>query len=205
MDAPAGLTFVVTGPNGYEKAVTYGEFSPATGTYTISGLEPGTYTVTEESASAYAPGYELSVLVNGESGSSAEVSVEIRTANTVAFDNHYERIPGNDDPTIIRPNPVDPVDPPAPVEPGIPDVPPYIPPHVPSVEDDEPIEIDEPEVPLGEVPGEDLEELPDDEVPLADVPKTGDPLMALLAVLGASGAGVTGLALRGKREEEDED
>ena len=60
---------------------------------------------------------------------------------------------------------------------------------------DPPVEIEEPEEPI---------EIEEPEVPLADVPKTGDPLMALLAVLGASGAGLTGLTLRKGKDEDEE-
>lgn len=39
----AGWDFVVTGPNGYRKTVR----TPSTGKYVLTGLKPGTYTVTE--------------------------------------------------------------------------------------------------------------------------------------------------------------
>ena len=61
--------------------------------------------------------------------------------------------------------------------------------------------IDDPDVPLAELPDEDnLTEIADQDVPLADVPKTGDSSMIwnVLAVL--SGTGLVLLALDKKRK-----
>ena len=48
-----------------------------------------------------------------------------------------------------------------------------------------------------------LEELPEDDVPLAEVPKTGDASILWFALSALSGAGLVGLNLTKKREDEE--
>jgi len=112
--------------------------------------------------------------------------------------------------------PVDPSEPPVnpsepPVEPTDPPAPPY-PPYLPPVgpqfpPTDEVEEEEEHPVDPQDDPGEVID-IPDDEVPLTDipdeeVPKTGDPTLVWAAALVASGVGLTGLAIRRKKEDEE--
>ena len=65
------------------------------------------------------------------------------------------------------------------------------------VEDDDD---DTDNIPEEDVP---LEELPEDDVPLAEVPKTGDASVIWFALSALSGAGLMGLNLTKKREDEE--
>lgn len=82
---------------------------------------------------------------------------------------------------------------------------PVDPPVEPPVDPEEPIEIEEPEVPLGPAP--DLPEEPveifDEDVPLADVPKTGDSMMLYVVSAIISALGLVFLALTGKKKIEE--
>ena len=53
----SGLSFHITGPNGYDETVTYDKFTD--GAYTISDLFAGTYTVEETNADSLIPNYTL--------------------------------------------------------------------------------------------------------------------------------------------------
>ena len=84
-----------------------------------------------------------------------------------------------------------------------PPVDPQDPPQDPPVE-----EIDDPEVPLDELPDEDvpksdLTEILEEEVPLANVPMTGDCSLLFIGMSILSGTGLAGLALTKKREDEE--
>ena len=84
-------------------------------------------------------------------------------------------------------------------------------------DDDDVTEIGDDDVPQSEFPGDDdddddtdipeddvpLEELPEDDVPLAEVPKTGDASILWFALSALSGAGLVGLNLTKKREDEE--
>ncbi len=80
---------------------------------------------------------------------------------------------------------------------------------------DPPIDIPDDDVPLAPEPGTDpvdppLVDIEDEEVPLADipdedVPRTGDPSVIYAALCGASGLGLLGLNLFGKRKDEEEE
>ena len=71
----------------------------------------------------------------------------------------------------------------------------------PETEPTEPVvEIPDEEVPLDREPEV---EIPDEDVPLADVPKTGDMSVILAILAAASGAGMAGLNLRKKEEDEE--
>ena len=82
---------------------------------------------------------------------------------------------------------------------------PVDPPVEPPVDPEEPIEIEEPEVPLGPAP--DLPEEPveifDEDVPLADVPKTGDNMALYYVSAIISALGLVFLALTGKKKIEE--
>ena len=85
--------------------------------------------------------------------------------------------------------------------------PPVDPQNPPVNPQDPPVEeIDDPEVPLEELPEEavpmdDLTEILDEEVPLANVPMTGDCSLLFIGMSILSGTGLAGLALTKKREE----
>ena len=84
-------------------------------------------------------------------------------------------------------------------------------------DDDDDTEIGDDDVPQSEFPGDDddddtdnipeddvpLEELPEDDVPLAEVPKTGDASILWFVLSALSGAGLVGLNLTKKREDEE--
>ena len=65
-EIPATASFTVTGPEGFEKKLTYNKFTD--GEYTLEDLVPGTYTVKEDEASAALDSFELAVSYpeNGE-------------------------------------------------------------------------------------------------------------------------------------------
>ena len=63
-------------------------------------------------------------------------------------------------------------------------------------------DIPDPDVPLADLPTEDLF---DEEVPLADLPMTGDTLFLWFAALSISGAGLMILAVSGKRRKRDKE
>jgi uncharacterized surface anchored protein len=79
---PAGTTFTITGPNGFSKTVTYGEF--AGGSYMLSNLVPGNYTVTEDSGTAQVANYTLTV-----SGDGSTAAVTAGGTGTVTITNNY--------------------------------------------------------------------------------------------------------------------
>lgn len=182
-------TFKVTGPNEYNETVT---ITGAGASDPLENLEPGDYTVTEEDAAI--AGYNWTVSVNGNSGSTITVSVEGGAdAAVVTFTNSYER-------------PTTPPD-----EPDEPETPPYNPPPrrptppEEEVPEEEPplaetpeVEVPEEDVPLAEMPPE--EEIPEEEVPLADIPKTGDTdgsLWAALLAFSMAGVALIARKLRG--------
>jgi pilin isopeptide linkage protein len=79
---PTGTTFTITGPNGFSKTVTYGEF--AGGSYMLSNLVPGNYTVTEDSGTAQVANYTLTV-----SGDGSTAAVTAGGTGTVTITNNY--------------------------------------------------------------------------------------------------------------------
>jgi len=91
--------------------------------------------------------------------------------------------------------PVDPVDPPVdPVEPPVDPVDPPVDPVDPPVDPSEPpVDPEDPEDPI---------EIEDPEVPLADVPTTGDPSILWMALTGISAAGLVGLGITRKKKED---
>ncbi len=74
-------TFSVVGPNGYTNEVSV----TGAGSVTIDNLQPGTYTVTEDTTSAYISGYQLTA-----SGNGVNVNVTAGNASTVTVTNDYE-------------------------------------------------------------------------------------------------------------------
>ena len=66
---PDDATFTITGPGNYSKTVKYSEFTKSadskTGSYTLTGLAAGEYTVTEDAKSAQIAKYKLTVSDNG--------------------------------------------------------------------------------------------------------------------------------------------
>ncbi|MCR5528794.1 MAG: DUF5979 domain-containing protein [Saccharofermentans sp.] len=74
-------TFSVVGPNGYTNEVSV----TGAGSVTIDNLQPGTYTVTEDTTSAYISGYQLTANGNG-----VNVNVTAGNASTVTVTNDYE-------------------------------------------------------------------------------------------------------------------
>ena len=81
----SGLTFEITGPDGYALTVSYSEFE--NGAYTIAdGLAEGTYTVKESGAEGLIDHYTLDVTASVTEGST-EVSQE--TAGKVELTNTY--------------------------------------------------------------------------------------------------------------------
>lgn len=79
VEAPEGMGFTVSGP-GYSRTFAYSEF--ANGIYTLRGLFPGSYTVTEFGADV--EGYELTVSGEGT------VTVTTGGAANVVITNTYE-------------------------------------------------------------------------------------------------------------------
>ena len=74
-------SFTITGPNGYSNLVTI----TGAGSVTINDLQPGTYTVTEDTTQAYINGYQLTATGNG-----VNVNVTAGTTSTVTITNDYE-------------------------------------------------------------------------------------------------------------------
>ncbi|SMC31512.1 hypothetical protein SAMN06296952_0145 [Oscillospiraceae bacterium] len=74
-------TFSVVGPNGYTNEVSV----TGAGSVTIDNLQPGTYTVTEDTTSAYISGYQLTATGNG-----VNVNVTAGSNSTVTVTNDYE-------------------------------------------------------------------------------------------------------------------
>ncbi|MBD5083989.1 MAG: hypothetical protein HDT33_02700 [Clostridiales bacterium] len=109
---------------------------------------------------------------------------------------HWTEKPDEGDKTPVPPMPPEPpvVPDPDPVEIEDPDTP-------LGEEPDDPVDIEEPEVPLGELPEIEIDE-PD--VPLGDVPQTGDISFMWYGVIVVSIAGLLGLSLleRKKRQED---
>ena len=125
-------TFTVTGPNGYSRTLTYaGNFS--NGSFTITGLNPGNYTVTETTAPTI-DGYSWTV-----SGSGNVTAVVSGQTVSVTITNTYSApptVPPDDGLTITPPE--------------IPTGETPTPPPVDEIEESTPI-ID-PDTPLGEIP-----------------------------------------------------
>ena len=66
-------------------------------------------------------------------------------------------------------------------------------------EDSGETEINDEDVPLAELPEDDLTEIEDSDVPLADVPKTGDNSQVWEVLALISGAGLAWLVLENKK------
>ena len=79
------LTFHITGPDGYEKTVTYAEFT--SGSYTLTDLTPGTYTVTETNAGTLIADYHL---VTETSITAGEADVTEEKGGMIDLKNVYE-------------------------------------------------------------------------------------------------------------------
>ena len=96
-NALAGLTFRVTGPDGYDQTFYYAQFTG--GTYTITGLKPGTYDVVETNADGLLTGYKL--VASTKSGSGI---VTVEAAGSFSFDNTYEpeEVPGDKELVIVK-------------------------------------------------------------------------------------------------------
>ena len=65
--------------------------------------------------------------------------------------------------------------------------------------DDPGTDIDDPDVPQGGLPTD----LPDEDVPMADAPATGDTLMAWIAAAAVSGVGLVWLSIMGKKRKDE--
>lgn len=65
--------------------------------------------------------------------------------------------------------------------------------------DDPGTDIEDPDVPQGELPTD----LPDEDVPMADAPATGDTLMAWIAAAAVSGVGLVWLSIMGKKRKDE--
>ncbi|MCD8036100.1 MAG: Cna B-type domain-containing protein [Clostridiales bacterium] len=85
---PDDTKFTITGPNGYSITKNYSEFEND-GTYTLSNLEAGSYTVTEDTDSATVTGYTLEV-TNNESSA----TVSNGNTSTVEITNTYTEVGG---------------------------------------------------------------------------------------------------------------
>ena len=84
----SGLTFKVTGPDGYELTLTYDQFTD--GAYTVSPLTPGTYKVTETNADTLIADYTLLT----SSVTEAETEVHLNETASVLLLNLYEQDKG---------------------------------------------------------------------------------------------------------------
>lgn len=211
---PGSYTFKITPENGQDMSkvtatdaeswnaetgeLKIAAFVGVDGFATLNNLPVGEYTVVELDADV--EGYSLVVKSEG----STEVTKDV--TKDVTFTNIYSKTSSGGGEEEI---PWTPLEPSTPVEEGgggdnggneetitDPDVPLVDVPEEPIEEPTE--EIDEPEVPLTEAPGEPAEEITEPEVPLGDAPKTGDtnnavPFVALLLAAGA------GLAITRKR------
>ena len=84
-----GLTFQITGPNGYSNTVSYASF--VGGAYTIKNLALGAYTVRETNADTLIAGYTLHAdsVTEGEFTLTSEAK-----SGTVALNNTYDEIKG---------------------------------------------------------------------------------------------------------------
>ncbi|MGI6744010.1 MAG: DUF5979 domain-containing protein [Eubacteriales bacterium] len=87
-DEIKGITFTVEGENGYEKTVTYGEFTA--GSYTFGDLPPDVYTVTE-SLYNNIPGYEVTTSIPY----GVEVTLNDDDTDIVTVTNTYNKLKGN--------------------------------------------------------------------------------------------------------------
>ncbi len=187
------LGFRVTGPEDFEQFILYTDFID--GSYTLTKLAPGTYSVTEENAAV--SGYRLKTTGEGEVDVTANETarIEITNAYTKRSSPYVPPVTPDPDPDPVTPDP-DPVTPDP--DPVTPDPDPVIP---DPVEPDEPIDIPDDDVPLVDEP--DLPEppvdIPDEEVPLADVPKTGDQLYLYLLMTTGAALGLGWLALTEKK------
>ncbi len=103
-DVKNNLSFTITGPNGYSQTVS-GKLLDATGKYTITGLEPGNYTIVERATDAN--GYEyvrtLVASVDEVTGSTStsttndrdiQVKVEGDETTVALFTNYYKKMTG---------------------------------------------------------------------------------------------------------------
>jgi len=216
------LTFRVVGPNAFERAIPYADFTD--GSYTLNGLEPGSYTVTEENAAV--SGYRLTTTGEGEVEVTANENAEITITNTYNKRAPYRPPvtptpdpvtpdPGTPTPDPVTPDPVTPTPDPVTPDPVTPTPDPVTPdpvtptpnpgtpgPGTPDpAEPDEPIDIPDEEVPLVDTPElpEPPVDIPDEDVPLADVPRTDDKLALYVALALLSGTALVWLAVEDRK------
>ncbi len=80
------ISFTITGPYGYRRTVSYGDFTD--GKFTLTGLDVGEYTVTETNKVS---GYTWTYTVNNAAKDTPSASVEIEKDETasVSFENTY--------------------------------------------------------------------------------------------------------------------
>ena len=163
---PAGATFTVKDADGQVVAtITYDQF--VDGKYTVADLLPGAYTIEETGAEIEGATWTYDVAY--EEGNTA-IQVIANATQSIEVYNGYEPV----EPPVVTPPAIDP-----PVNPPVdPPVNPPVDPVDPPVDPD-PVEIEEPEVPLADEPEVDL---PEEEVPLTEVPQTGDNMIAWLAI-----------------------
>ena len=89
-NTPDTASFTVTGPDGFTPVTfTYADIKAAGGTYTLSNLPEGTYTVTEDETSAQVAGYNLVVTNNG-----VETQVTLGNESNVTLINTYTKKTG---------------------------------------------------------------------------------------------------------------
>ena len=170
-------TFTVSGPDGYSSTFTYAaDFTD--GSYTLVGLNPGDYTVTETSAPII-DGYAWSV-----SGSGNVTAVVANQTASVTITNIY---------TLPSPPPPPPPPPPPIQELDFPPV------EVPLVETPEEVIVEEPEEVVEVEDVEEVEEvvvfvpIEDVDVPLGELPQTG--LSMLYQILFMAGALLVGTGI----------
>jgi|GEM_PF-2738193 len=82
-NAPSGLSFTITGPNGYSNTISYASFE--NGAYAIEDLEPGEYTVIENGAEI--DGYILEVT------GSKTANVTAGNVSDISITNTYTELP----------------------------------------------------------------------------------------------------------------
>ena len=91
---PDDATFTITGPGNYSKTVKYSEFTKSadskTGSYTLTGLAAGEYTVTEDAKSAQIAKYKLTVSDNGVVTTQVNAGAE----SSVTLTNTYKKKTG---------------------------------------------------------------------------------------------------------------
>ena len=86
----ASLKFHITGPEGYDNTVSYGDFT--NGQYTLSKLPVGAYTVTETNADTLIAGYTL---LTADSTTTDSATVAKDKTVSVTLTNKYEQDLGN--------------------------------------------------------------------------------------------------------------